>query len=122
METTLHIAGFALFGIVLQEAVHWYDLRERLHEPDVRQTLRSPAYWVIVSVMALITLIGVAGLFRTPLRPTWEYVLLGAAFPALAKRWITTFGNAAHAPSLGASDPRVGFGTVWRRYFGIGQP
>jgi hypothetical protein len=79
----------ALFGAVVFEAVHWYELRERLSEEKVRQALRSTGYWVITVGMILLSATG-AVLFGGELGKA-QLAVAGAAFPALFTKAVSAF-------------------------------
>ena len=87
--TTIEMAA-PFVGAIAMEAVHWYQLRERLSLGKYRNLLRSVGYWVITIVMALVGGVGTLIYFQGRLTQG-ELLIAGAAFPALLKKLVGTF-------------------------------
>lgn len=79
----------ALFGAVAFEVVHWYHLREKLSQTKVRTMLRSPSYWTITILMAVISAVGAVLLGENLTRG--QLVVAGAAFPSLFTKAVAAF-------------------------------
>ena len=94
----------ALFGAASLEAVHWYQLRDKLSQAKVRKALRSPGYWIITVVMIVLGAVG-AWLYGDGL-DEWKLAVAGAAFPALLTKAVAAF-KPEHL-HLGADDDAEG--------------
>jgi hypothetical protein len=95
----------AAAGAACQEVVHWYDLRDKLTEPQYQQEMASPAYWVVTGLMIVVSGIGTALLYgaRLDIQKTPDaFFILGAAFPALFKQ---LYASAGTRTTLGAQNP-----------------
>jgi hypothetical protein len=77
-------------GAIALEAVHWYQLRERLHLPKYRRMMRSVAYWAPTLVMIVVGGAGTLIYFQGRLTQG-ELFIAGAAFPTLFKKLIKSF-------------------------------
>lgn len=79
----------ALFGAVLQEVLHWYYLRNKLDSRKYKVLLKRTNYWLITSLMVLLSAIGTAWFYGTRLEQL-EIAVLGAAFPDIFRKLITS--------------------------------
>ena len=84
--------GFLLtagFGAFVQEFLHWYDLRKKLHKDEYKALLKSISYWIIVIIMIVVSAIGVWILYSEKIADSRDLqLLLGAAFPLLFKKLV----------------------------------
>ena len=80
-------------GAFIQELSHWYSLRSNLEEQKYQKLLKSPLYWIITISMILISGIGVWIWCENIVQSFRHYVVLGAAFPLMFKKAISTIEN-----------------------------
>lgn len=83
----------SLAGALTQEVVHWYDLRTKFDDTEVKSLLKSPGYWIITILMIFLSGIGVWFLFgeKNPSRDI--LFLMGAGFPLIFKKLVVTFSK-----------------------------
>jgi hypothetical protein len=86
--TFILIAGF---GAVCIEAIHWYELRNKLEEQDTKNIMMSKYYWMITFIMIVISGIGTYILFYEPTIKNSIPFVLGAAFPLIFKKAVVAF-------------------------------
>ena len=77
-------------GAIAFEAIHWYQLRERLHLEKFRRAARSIAYWAITILMIVVGGVGAMIYFGDRLT-AGEMLVAGAAFPTLLKKLVGAF-------------------------------
>lgn len=109
MQIDYYAVGMGALGSFLQEIAYWYDLKEHLDESKYRQLYRSPMYWVVILAMVAGAGFGTWAWFDPEAQTGRTYVLCGAAFPLLLKKFVsafvgsqTTLGTPEHSrrPSL----------------------
>ncbi|MEW6363140.1 MAG: hypothetical protein AB1714_00725 [Acidobacteriota bacterium] len=117
LETGFEVMVASCFGSLIQEAIHHWEVRERLELAKYRRLRRSIAYWGITIVM-----IGIAGpgayyWFHGDPWPTARTAMLfGFAFPLLMKKVGTAFLDRGDL-QLGASP--AGIKSLLRAYLAI---
>lgn len=78
---------FAPFlGALVLEAIHWYELREKLDLKKYRSLIRSPIYWTVT--LAMVLLGGAATLYIFGGLGLPQLTVAGAALPAVFKKLI----------------------------------
>ena len=77
----------AAFGSAVQEIIHLYDLRNKLHE-ETSTFLKSWKYWAIILTMIIVSGIGTWILYGEKLNIKSVIFILGAAFPLLFKKLV----------------------------------
>jgi len=114
MDPQLIFTLIATFGAICMEAVHWYELRNKLEEQEQQKLLRSKYYWIITILMIVISGIGTYLLFYEPSIKKSIPFVLGAAFPVLFKKAIA----AAQERHLGAVElgGSLNFSKVFKAY------
>lgn len=107
-------------GALLQEFVHWWNLRYQLSNKRYSKIWRSPSYWIMV-----IGMIVVSGIFTF----IWyygdgithqlkEYMLTGVSFPLILKH-LAAAAVAAAKPSVQLGDDD---GSIFTDYLLIRSP
>lgn len=116
----LHAALVAGSGAAFQELLHWYELREHLKEDAYRTLLQSTSYWVVTTLMILGSGVGTAGFYATAVTAPSALALLGAGFPLLFKRLVTT--TVDQRAKLGGPAPtRARLGATPLRWYFLGR-
>lgn len=100
-----------MFGALVFELLHWYQLREKLDEPKYRRLLGSARYWVPTVLFTLIIPVFVA--FFLEGRSTVELLVAGAALPTTVKKLIAV-ATARQETKLGPEDENK---PKWSEYF-----
>lgn len=88
MESILWSFAAALFGGIFQEVLHWWYLRTRLTTRHYKARLKSKGYWIITSIVVIMSAIGVAWFYGSRLEHL-EVAILGAAFPEIFRKLVT---------------------------------
>jgi hypothetical protein len=105
----------ALTGGVLQEVLHWYELRGRLNLPKYHRLLSSPSYWIITALTVILCTAGTMFWFEGDSVASRDYLVTAAAFGALFKKGVAAAGN-NRTRRLGS--PEDGLSAL-RSYFGV---
>lgn len=118
MELKFLLAAF--LGVILQEVLHWYDLRLKLHLKKYQQTLKSPSYWVITIIMIACSTGGVyffleANIDRYVAR---DFMVYGFAFPIIIKKAAAAVSQGPGEPTLGDEEGERKKG-MFKEYLGI---
>lgn len=100
------LAVAAFTGAVAQELMWWYDVRHELNEKKYTDLIHSKGYWIIVSLIVLVSTIGPFLLHSRELDnySALDFMILGAAFPLIFKQ--ISGGAARHVrkTKLGSDD------------------
>jgi hypothetical protein len=106
MDAILWSFGAALFGGIFQEVLHWWYLRTRLTTRRYAARLKNKGYWIITSIVVLMSAIGVAWFYGSRLEHL-EVAILGAAFPEIFRKLVTaakqqnvTLGSGEHENAI----------------------
>lgn len=101
-------------GALCQEVLHWYNLRNKLLDTEVKNLIRSKGYWIITIAMIVFSGFGTYYLFCEDIpQKTSVLFVLGAAFPSLFKKLVEAKSNEGH--HLGESTFQ--FSEVVKLYF-----
>ncbi|MEM9796213.1 MAG: hypothetical protein AAF919_06975 [Pseudomonadota bacterium] len=110
-------------GSVFQEALHWYNIRTRLHLKTTQRLMRSPLYWGTIAAMIGLSVFGVYFWFdgQPDTASLRDLFVFGAALPLIFK---SVLKSVAADPSvdLGPASPpeRDASGRrVLAAYFGV---
>jgi len=90
--TAISFILIAAFGSAVQEVIHLYDLRSKLHE-ETSTFLKSWKYWAITLAMIVVSGIGTWILYGDNLTIKSVIFILGAAFPLLFKKLVAGATN-----------------------------
>jgi hypothetical protein len=100
MNAHISFMLIAAFGALIQEAIHWFDLRKKLEEEEQKKILNSKHYWIITVIMIIVSGVGTWILFfpfgtklptdtiLTDIIPIRIQLVLGAAFPLIFKKLV----------------------------------
>lgn len=88
--TAITFILIASFGSIVQEVIHLYDLRNTLHLPDTSPIVTSWKYWVVTLLMVIVSGIGTWILYGENLSIKSVIFILGAAFPLLFKKLVSS--------------------------------
>lgn len=101
---TVSIALVGALGSGLQEVLHWYELRFKLHERKYQRLLRSGQYWIVVIMTVLAAgLVTWAWFADSPAgTPPRHFLLFGFGIPLIFKKVAQTI-RAAKPVNLGRS-------------------
>lgn len=55
MDNALYVILVACFGSLVQEILHWYNLRKKLEVEEFEKLLNSKGYWIITILFILIS-------------------------------------------------------------------
>jgi hypothetical protein len=91
MQIDFYAVGMGALGSFLQEIAYWYDLKEHLAENKYRLMYRSTMYWVVLLAMVTGAGFGTWAWFEPQVQTGRTYVLCGAAFPLLLKKFVSAF-------------------------------
>ena len=91
--TAFHFILIAAFGSTVQEVIHLYDLRNKLHLEEMSPILKSWKYWAITVSMIIVSGVGTWILYGDNLVIKSVIFILGAAFPLLFKKLVAGATN-----------------------------
>jgi hypothetical protein len=91
--TEIQFILIAAFGSMVQEVIHLYDLRNKLHLEELTPILSSWKYWAITGAMILVSGVGTWVLYGDNLIIKSVIFILGAAFPLLFKKLVAGATN-----------------------------
>lgn len=93
------IAGFGAF---CQEIMYLIELRKKLQDDRLKDLLSSNSFWLILVLVISISGFGTWVLYGGKELSNDLIFLLGAAFPVIFKKLVTSFGQ-LDTPNLGAN-------------------
>jgi glucan phosphoethanolaminetransferase (alkaline phosphatase superfamily) len=100
MNIHLEFILVSSFGVVVQEIIHWFDVRKKLDEEEQQKVLKSKYYWFITILAIIVFGIGTWIVFfpfekkpsnsqaLTDIISLRIVFLLGAAFPVIFKKLV----------------------------------
>jgi hypothetical protein len=118
MNSDLSFILIAAFGAFCQEIIHWFELRNKLDEVEIRKVFTSKFYWMLTVLMIAVSGIGTWILFYEEASPLKRGIIfiLGAAFPLIFKQLVQAYKKEER--HLGGESKRAySFQEISKRYF-----
>jgi len=91
----------SLMGAICQEVMHWNQLRTKLADDKYNRLIISKAYWVITVLTIIISPVGVWELYGDKNLTKDIYFILGASFPLVFKKLVTSITDKDGRVTLG---------------------